>query len=118
MNQELRISVLVLSISSASAFADGMIYMDHNANTGPKHDQLLKCVDAARRDPAIGQQLMFATRMGVSEARRGSQTFILKGTAWENGVRRPVVAQCVVGPRQTIASVARIENAPVIANAP
>lgn len=119
MNQQFRIGMFVLSVGSVPAFADQTIYMDHNAKTGPKHEALLKCVDAARHDTSIGQQLMFATRMGVSDVKGGTQTFVLRGTAWENGVRVPVVAQCVVGPRQTVASVTRIDNAPTtaIANA-
>jgi len=117
MNQQLRLGVSVLAISSASAFADQMIYMDHDANIGPKHDQLLKCVDAARSDPAIGTGLMFSTRMGVSEVKDGSQTFILRGTAWENGTRVPVAARCVIGPRQNVANISRIKEGPAIAKA-
>ena len=117
MNQRLRLGVLVLSISSASAFADQMIYMDHNANVGPKHEELLKCVGAARSDPALGTGLMFSTRMGVSEVKDGQQTFILRGTAWENGERVPVTARCVVGPNQSVASVSRIDATPAIAKA-
>ena len=117
MNKQFRVGVLVLSICSASALADSMIYIDHDAKAGPKHEALLKCVDAVRRDPAMGQNLMFSTRLGVSDVRSGSRTFVLRGTAWENGVRVRVTAQCVVGPRQTIASITRIDNAPAIANA-
>src|SRR5512139_3777348 len=117
MNQQFRVAVLILSISSASALADPMIYIDHDAKSGPRHEALLKCVDAARHDPALGQGLMFSTRLGVSEVQSGSQTFILSGTAWENGVRVPVNARCVLGPRRTVASVSRIDNAPAIANA-
>lgn len=117
MNQQFRIGIFVLSIGSVSALADQMIYMDHNAKTGPRHEALLKCVEAARHDTAIGQQLMLSTRMGVSDVKDGTQTFILRGTAWENSVRVPVTAQCVVGPRQTVASVTRISDGHAIANA-
>jgi hypothetical protein len=117
MNHQFRLGVLVLSISNASAFADQMIYMDHNANIGPKHEALLKCVDAARSDPAIGTGLMFSTQMGVSDVKDGSRTFILNGTAWENGTRVPVTARCVVGPRQTVASVTRMNEMPALAEA-
>lgn len=117
MSKQFRVGVLILTIGSASALADPMIYIDHDAKTGPKHEALIKCVDAVRHDPAMGQGLMFSTRMGVSDVRSGSRTFVLRGTAWENGVRVPVTAQCVVGPRQTVASVTRIENVPAIANA-
>jgi|SRR6188474_3472248 len=117
MSQQFRVGVLILSISSASALADPMIYIDHDAKAGPKHEALLKCVDAARHDPALGQSLMFSTRIGVSDVRSGSQTFVLRGTAWENGVRVPVTAQCVVGPRQTVASVSRVDNAATVAKA-
>ena len=117
MNQQLRIGVLVLSISSTSAFADQMIYMDHNANAGPKHEALLKCVDAARHEPALGQSLMFSTRLGASDVQSGSQTFILSGTAWENGTRVPVSARCVIGSHQSVASVTRINEVPALAKA-
>ena len=117
MSQQFRVGVLILSINSASALADPMIYIDHDAKAGPKHEALLKCVDAARYDPAMGQQLMFSTRMGVSDVKSGPRTFVLRGTAWENGVRVPVTAQCVVGPRQNVASITRIDNVPAIANA-
>ena len=117
MYQQLRMGVVVLSISSASAFADEMIYMDHNANIGPKHEELLKCVDAARSDPAIGTGLMLSTRMGVSDVKDGAQTFILRGTAWENGKRVPVSARCVFGPHQSVASLTRIKEVPALAKA-
>jgi hypothetical protein len=117
MNQQFRVGVLMLTMGSASALADSMIYIDHDAKAGPRHEALLKCVDAARHEPALGQSLMLSTRMGVSDVRSGSLTFLLRGTAWENGVRVPVTAQCVVGPRQTVASVTRIENVSAIANA-
>lgn len=117
MNQQFRVGVLILSIGSASAFADSMIYIDHDAKAGPKHEALLKCVDAVRHDPAMGQSVMFSTRMGVSDVKSDSQTFVLRGTAWENGVRVPVTVQCVVGPRQSVASVSRIDNAPTVAKA-
>jgi hypothetical protein len=42
MNQQLRLSLSVLAISPASAFADQMIHMDHNANVGPRHDQWIE----------------------------------------------------------------------------
>jgi hypothetical protein len=116
MSQQFRVGALILSITSASALADPMIYMDHVAKAGPKHEALLKCVDAARHDPAMGQQLMFSTRMGVSDVKSRPQTFVLRGTAWENGFRVPVTAQCVVGLRQMVA-VRRIENAPAVAKA-
>jgi len=117
MNKQLRASVLVLSIGSASALADPMIYLDHDARTGPKHDALLKCADAARHDPALGQGLMFATRLGVSDVQSGSQTYILSGTAWDNGTRVPVTARCTLDPRQNVASVSRINAAPNVAKA-
>ena len=117
MNRQFCLGLFVLSIGRVPAFADQMIYMDHNAKMGPKHDALLKCVDAARHDPAIGQQLMFSTRMGVSDVKDGTQTFILRGTAWENGVRVPVTARCELGPRQTVASVSRISDGHAVANA-
>jgi hypothetical protein len=81
MNRQFRIGIFVLSIGSVPTFADQMIYMDHNAKMGPKHEALLKCVDAARHDAAIGQQLMFSTPMGVSDVKDGTQAFILRGTA-------------------------------------
>ena len=117
MSQQFRVGALILSISCASAVADPMIYIDHDAKAGPKHEALLKCVDAVRHDPAMGQSLMFSTRMGVSDIKSASQTFVLRGTAWENGVRVPVTAQCVLGPRQTVASVTRIDNASTVAKA-
>ena len=77
-----------------------------------------QCVHAVRSDPALGQSLMFSTRMGVSQpSASGTRTFILSGTAWENGARVPVTARCVVGPGSTVASVTRVDNVPAIANA-
>jgi hypothetical protein len=118
MNTKFRVgALLVVSVGSVSAFADPMIVIDHNASVGPRHDALVQCVDAARRDPSIGDQLMFSTRMGVSEVKDGQQTFILKGTAWENGARVPVQARCVLGPHQSVASVTRLGATPAIAKA-
>lgn len=108
----------ILSLCSASAFADPMVVVDHVGHAGPKHDALVQCVDAVRHDPAMGQGVMFSTRMGVADASAaGTRTFILSGTAWENGVRVPVTARCVTGPGQTVASVARIDNTSSVASA-
>jgi hypothetical protein len=114
---EIRAAVFVLSLFSAWAFADPMVVLDHVAHTGPKHDALVQCVSAVRRDPAIGQQVMFSTRMGVSQpSAAGTRTFILKGTAWQNGERVPVNARCVTGPGQTVASVTLIDNGSEVAS--
>ena len=111
-------AAIILSLSSASALADPTIVINHVAHAGPKHDALVQCVDAVRSNPALGQSLMFSTRMGASHFREpGTRTYILSGTAWQNGARVPVTARCVVGPRSTVASVTRINGAPVIANA-
>jgi len=111
-------AAIILSFSSASALADPTIVIDHVAHAGPKHDALVQCVDAVRNNPAFSQSLMFSTRMGVSEpSAAGTRTFVLSGTAWENGARIPVTARCVVGPGSTVASVARINDASAIANA-
>lgn len=111
-------TVAIVSFCSASAFADPTVVVDHVAHMGPKQDALVQCVDAVRSDPAFGQDVMFSTRMGVSKpSAGGSRTFVLSGTAWENGARVPVTARCVVGPRSTVASVTRIDSAPAIANA-
>jgi hypothetical protein len=111
-------AAIILSLSSASALADPTIVLDHVAYAGPRHDALVQCVDAVRSNPAMGQGLMFSTRMGVSQpSASGTRTFILSGTAWENGERVPVTARCVVGPGSTVASVTRINDGPAIANA-
>ena len=110
-------AAIILSFSSASALADPTIVIDHVAHAGPKHDALVQCVDAVRSNPALGQSLMFSTRMGVSQpSASGTRTFILSGTAWQNGVRVPVTARCVTGPGRTVA-ITRVDNAPAIANA-
>jgi len=111
-------AAIVLSFCSASALADSTVVIDHVGHMGPRHDALVQCVDAVRSNAALGQSLMFSTRMGVSQpSASGTRTFILSGTAWENGARVPVTARCVVGPGATVASVTRIDNVPVIANA-
>ena len=121
MNTSSRFGVsaaIILSFSGASALADPTIVVDHVGHMGPRHDALVQCVDAVRSNPALGQSLMFSTRMGVSQqSESGTRTFILSGTAWENGERVPVTARCVVGPGSTVASVTRINDAPAIANA-
>ena len=121
MNTSSRFGVstaIILSFCSASTLADTTVVIDHVGHMGPRHDALVQCVDAVRSNPALGQSLMFSTRMGVSQpSASGTRTFILSGTAWENGARVPVTARCVVGPGATVASVTRIDNVPVIANA-
>ena len=121
MNTSSRFGVsaaIVLSFCSASALADSTVVIDHVGHMGPRHDALVQCVHAVRSDPALGQSLMFSTRMGVSQpSASGTRTFILSGTAWENGARVPVTARCVVGPGSTVASVTRVDNVPAIANA-
>ena len=115
---QLRATIFVLSLFSPWAFADSMVIVDHVAHTGPKHDALVQCVNAVRHDPTMGQQLMFSTRMGVSEpSAAGTRTFILSGTAWQNGERVPVTARCVTGPGQNVASVTRIDNTSEVASA-
>jgi hypothetical protein len=115
---EIRTAIFVLSLGSAWAFADSMLVIDHVAQAGPRHEALVQCVNAVRNDPTIGQQVMFSTRMGVSQpSAEGTRTFILKGTAWQNGVRVPVTARCVSGPGQNVASVTRIDNASTLARA-
>jgi len=95
-----------------------------NPRNHPEHIEFLRyepgttVPDAVRNNPAFSQSLMFSTRMGVSEpSAAGTRTFVLSGTAWENGARIPVTARCVVGPGSTVASVARINDASTIANA-
>jgi len=118
MNTKFRVGALVaLTVGSTAALADPMLLIDHNASTGPRHEALIQCVNAARRDPSIGDQLMFSTRMGVSQVENGAQTFILKGTAWENGARVPVTARCQLGPHQSVASVTRLDPTPAVATA-
>ena len=112
-------SIALASAISASAFADPMLVMDHNARMGPKYEALIECVQAAHRSPDLNVGQMFSPRVLVANGPNvGSKTYILSGSAWENGVRVPITAKCVTNNAgSAVASVSRVHKPTSVATA-
>ena len=111
-------SIALVSIS-ASAFADPMLVMDHNARMGPKYEALSECVQAAHRSPDLNVGQMFSPRVLVANGPNvGSKTYILSGSAWDNGVRVPITAKCVTSNAgSAVATVSRVHEPTSVATA-
>ena len=112
-------SIALAFAVSSSAIADPMLLLDHNARMGPKHEALIACVQAARQSPDLNVGQMFSPRVLVANGpAAGSKTYILSGSAWDNGVRVPITAKCVTSNvRGTVASVSRVHEPTSVATA-
>lgn len=103
-------SIAMVSTFSMTALADTMLLTDHDARMGPKQEALIECVKAAHNSPSRNHGLIFSTRVTVAQGlTAGGRTYVLSGTAWDNGVRVPVTAKCVAGnfPGHAVATITR-----------
>lgn len=112
-------SVALVSAFSTSAIADAMLLTDHNARMGPKYEAMIACVKAAHESPDLNVGQTFSTRVLVASGpTAGSRTYILSGSAWDNGVRVPITAKCVTSnARGVVASVSRVHEPNSVATA-
>ena len=107
------------SAVSTSAIADPMLLVPHNAEAGPKYEALIACVQAAHQSPDLNVGQMFSSRVKVANGpSAGSRTYILNGSAWDNGVRVPITAKCVTSNANgAVARVSRVHETTSIATA-
>ena len=104
-------NIALVSTFSASALGDTMLLAEHNARLGPKQDALIECVQAAHKSADLGQGQMFSSKIVVAKgATAGRKTYVLHGSAWDNGVRVPIVARCVTSNSNgAVATVTRVQ---------
>ena len=104
------VNIALLSACSATALGDTMLLTDHNARMGPRHEALVACVAAAHESPTLNSGQVFSSRVDVADgATAGSKTYIMHGTAWDNGQRVAITARCISGNSgRIVATVARL----------
>lgn len=101
--------IVLASFLSASAIADPMLLVSHNATVGPKKEALIACVEAARKSPEFGNGLVLSR--GAMKSGQGGRILRLSGATWENGARVPITVICTTSKAgEAVANVARVHD--------
>jgi hypothetical protein len=113
-------ALLFSSLLGASPIvaADPTVMLDQGGKLGPRHDSVVSCYDATRRNVGANRGLVISRRITLEASGQSVKSVTLNGTIWEDGKRVPIQARCVSDDNgETVASVTR-QDVQVIAKAP